>query len=89
MTNHMKPYARVERDRLERYERGRKKIRPNGGDFVMRHSLGAIGEAYEELLDCLNYLALVPLSGRIIDAARFAEIAAQSLAAEIMEREGR
>jgi hypothetical protein len=83
----LKPSAMVERDRRERYERGKAKIRPNGGEFVTENPHGEIGEAYEELLDCLNYLGRVKLTGRIIDARGFAEIAAQSLAAEIMERE--
>lgn len=86
MTNHMKPSNKVLADRLKRDEWGQKMYRPNGGEFITSHKHGVVGEAYDEMLDGLNYLYRAQ-SERALDARSLVHLAADLLAAEIMELE--
>ncbi len=85
----MTPNARVERDRAARYEAGRLLHRPHGRPMVTTHPAGIVGEAYEELLDAINYLSEYPPSSWLVrDALNQVHIAAELLAAEIGEDNG-
>ena len=86
MTNHIKPSNKVLADRLKRDEWGQKMYRPNGGEFVTSHKHGVVGEAYDEMLDGLNYLYRAQ-SERALAARSLVHLAADLLAAEIMELE--
>jgi hypothetical protein len=77
----MKASAWVEKARLERHEAGRRQYRPNGGEFVINHERGLVGEALDETLDCLNYLDRVK-SQRAREAAMLVQEAAELLAME-------
>lgn len=46
----------VAADCAAREAEGRARFRPNGGPYVTTHPRGLVGEAYEEVLDVLNYL---------------------------------
>ena len=77
----MKASAWVEKARLERHEAGRRQYRPNGGEFVINHERGLVGEALDETLDAINYLT--PLTTqRAIEAAILVREAAELLAME-------
>lgn len=82
----MKPSNKVLADRLKRDEWGQKMYRPNGGEFVTSHKHGVVGEAYDEMLDGLNYLYRAQ-SERALAARSLVHLAADLLAAEIMELE--
>jgi hypothetical protein len=77
----MKVSAWVKAERKRRDDIGRYQYRPNGGEFVVHHPRGLIGEALDETLDCLNYLDRVK-SQRAIEAAMLVQEAAELLAME-------